>query len=324
MRSVTLKQLRALAGVAETGSVTAAAKRLHVTPPAVTMQIHLLEDQMGVPLLDRLGERFKPTDAGRELVETIGRIEAELHNCAAAIEALKGLSGGRVAIGVVSTAKYFAPAALGAFRRVHPQIEMSLTVGNRAQIIAALKADTVDIAVMGRPPGSFASDMHLMGDHPHVIIAAPHHPFVGRKNLQPADFDGETFLVREQGSGTRSLMERFFFESGVRPIIGMEVDSNETVKQAVMAELGLSFISAHTISAEVEHGRLVVLDVEGLPVVRQWFVAKRTDKRLSPAAMAVKMFLVEHGEQFLPGSVLQVVDRAAGRRQAEIDAEAVD
>jgi LysR family transcriptional regulator, low CO2-responsive transcriptional regulator len=302
MRNVTLKQLRALAGVAETGSVTAAAKRLNVTPPAVTMQIHLLEDRLGVSLLDRLGERFKPTDAGRELVETLGRIEAELHNCAAAIEALKGLAGGRVAIGVVSTAKYFAPAALGAFRRIHPLIELSLTVGNREQIIAALKADAVDIAVMGRPPEHFAIDMHLMGDHPHVIIAPPHHRFVGRQHLRPADFDHETFLVREPGSGTRSLMERFFLEAGVNPVIGMEVDSNETVKQAVMAELGLSFISAHTISAEVEQGRLIVLDVEGLPVTRQWFVAKRSDKRLSPAAMAVKMFLVEHGRDFLPGA----------------------
>jgi LysR family transcriptional regulator, low CO2-responsive transcriptional regulator len=318
MRNVTLKQLRALAGVVETGSVTGAAKRLHVTPPAITMQLHLLEDQAGVALLDRLGERFKPTDAGRELVETIGRIEADLHNCAAAIEALKGLSGGRVAIGVVSTAKYFAPAALGAFRRVHPLIELSLTVGNREQIIAALKADAVDIAVMGRPPGSFPIDMHLMGDHPHVIVAPPHHPFVGRKRLRPKDFDSETFLVRERGSGTRSLMERFFVEAGVSPIIGMEVDSNETVKQAVMAELGLSFLSAHTISAEVEHGRLIVLDVEGLPVVRQWFVAKRTDKRLSPAAMAVKMFLVEHGKDFLPDGVPQRIEATADRTAAMV------
>jgi DNA-binding transcriptional LysR family regulator len=258
---------------------------------------------MGVPLLDRLGERFKPTDAGREMVETIGRIEAELHNCAAALDALKGLSGGRVAIGVVSTAKYFAPAALGAFRRIHPQIELSLAVGNREQIIAALKADAVDIAIMGRAPEHFPIDMHEIGDHPHVIIAPPHHAFATRDRLRPTDFDHETFLVREPGSGTRSLMEQFFREAGVNPIIGMEVDSNETMKQAVMAELGLSFISAHTISAEVEQGRLIILDVEGLPITRQWFVTKRSDKRLSPAALAVKMFLVEHGREFLPKAV---------------------
>jgi DNA-binding transcriptional LysR family regulator len=300
MKNVSLRQLRALAGVALTGSVTGAAKLLNVTPPAITMQLRLLEDRMGVPLLDRLGEKFKPTDAGRELVETIGRIEAELHNCAAALDALKGLSGGRVAIGVVSTAKYFAPAALGAFRRVHAQIELSLTVGNREQIIAALKADTIDIAIMGRAPEHVPIEMHEIGDHPHVIIASPRHGFAGRAGLRPADFDHETFLVRETGSGTRSLMERFFLEAGVSPIIGMEVDSNETMKQSVMAELGLSFISAHTISAEVEHGRLIILDVEGLPVTRQWFVTKRSDKRLSPAASAVKMFLVEHGRDFLP------------------------
>jgi LysR family transcriptional regulator, low CO2-responsive transcriptional regulator len=300
MRNVSLKQLRALAAVAETGSVTAAAKRLHVTPPAVTMQLQLLEERVGLPLLDRLGEKFTPTDAGKELVEALIRIEAELHNCTAAIEALKGLEGGKVAIGVVSTAKYFAPAALGAFRRVHPAIELSLTVGNREQIIAALKADTIDIAVMGRAPEHFPIDMHLMGDHPHVIIAAPDHPLASRGPLRPGDFDGETFLVRERGSGTRGLMERFFERNNVNPVIGMEVDSNETVKQAVMAELGVAFISAHTISSEIEHGRLVVLDVEGLPVTRHWFVAKRADKRLSPSALAVRMFLVENGKDFLP------------------------
>lgn len=261
-----------------------------------------------MPLLDRLGERFKPTDAGNELVEAITRIEAELHNCAAAIEALKGLSGGRVAIGVVSTAKYFAPAALGAFRRIHPLIELALTVGNREEIIAALKADRIDFAVMGREPEGFAVDRHLMGDHPHVIIAPPGHLLTRRRRLQPAELAGEPFLVRERGSGTRLLMEHFFADAGIAPVIGMEVDSNETMKQAVMAGLGLSFISAHTISAETEQGRLVTLDVEGLPIVRQWFVAKRKDKRLSPAAQAVKMFLVEHGEEFLPGRTALLTD----------------
>jgi LysR family transcriptional regulator for metE and metH len=302
MRSVTLKQLRALSAVIEAGSVTGAAKRLNVTPPAVTMQVQLLEELLGVPLLDRLGERFRPTDAGREVIETTLRIETELHNCAAAMEALRNLSGGRVAVGVVSTAKYFAPHALGAFRREYPQIELSLVVGNREEIILALKADRIDIAIMGRPPSELPVDMHVMGDHPHVMIAPPDHPWVGRKGLKPADFGNETFLVREPGSGTRTLMEKFFAQADIRPVMAMEVGSNETVKQAVMAGLGLSFISAHTIAAELDGGRLALLDVEGLPIVRQWFVAKRTDKRLAPAAAAVKAFLVDRGRHFLPGA----------------------
>lgn len=302
MRSVTLKQLRALSAVIETGSVTGAAKRLNVTPPAVTMQVQLLEELLGVPLLDRLGERFRPTNAGREVIETTLRIETELHNCSAAMEALRNLSGGRVAVGVVSTAKYFAPHALGAFRREYPQIELSLVVGNREEIILALKADRIDIAIMGRPPSELAVDMHVMGDHPHVMIAPPDHPWVGRTGLKPADFANETFLVREPGSGTRTLMEKFFAQADIRPVMAMEVGSNETVKQAVMAGLGLSFISAHTIAAELEGGRLALLDVVGLPIVRQWFVAKRTDKRLAPAAAAVKAFLVDRGRHFLPGA----------------------
>jgi DNA-binding transcriptional LysR family regulator len=209
---------------------------------------------------------------------------------------------------VVSTAKYFAPAALGAFRRIHPLIELSLTVGNREAIIAALKADRIDIAVMGREPKDFPIDQHPMGDHPHVIIAPPGHPLTKLGRIKPAELTGEPFLVRERGSGTRLLMEKFFVEAGLSPAIGMEVDSNETMKQAVMAGLGLSFISAHTISAEIGQGRLVTVDVEGLPIVKQWFVAKRKDKRLSPAANAVKMFLAKEGESFLPDRTALLTD----------------
>jgi LysR family transcriptional regulator, low CO2-responsive transcriptional regulator len=300
MRNVTLKQLRALAGVVQTGTVTGAAKRLNVTPPAVTFQIQLLEQTIGLPLLDRRPDGFTPTDAGREVVEAARRIEAALQNCRAAIDSLKGLEGGKVAVGIVSTAKYFAPHALGAFSRIHPAIAISLIDGNREEIIAALKADTVDVAVMGRPPIGLTVDMYVIGDHPHVMIAPVGHPLETRRRLEPADFAAETFLVRERGSGTRSLMELFFAQAGVKPTIGMEMGSNETVKQAVMAGLGLSFISAHTIGAEVEDGRLVVLDVMGLPIIRQWHVVKRIDKRLTPAAAAMTKFLCDQGRGFLP------------------------
>ncbi|MFK8252191.1 LysR family transcriptional regulator [Ancylobacter terrae] len=299
MRGITLKQLRAFNAVIDAGTVTGAAKLMHVTPPAITMQVQLLEEQIGLPLLDRAGDRFLPSDAGREVLNAAARIERAMADCGAALDAMKGLDSGRVSVGIVSTAKYFAPQALGAFARLHPSIEVALVVGNREDIIAALRRDAIDVAIMGRPPVDMEVDESRIGDHPHIVVAEPGHPFHGRR-ITARELVASTFLVREHGSGTRTLMERFFVDAGVEPRIGMEIGSNETIKQAVMAGLGLSFLSAHTVAAEIADGRMVALDVEGLPVVRQWFVVKRGAKRLTPPAAALADFLASRGPEFLP------------------------
>jgi len=299
MRNATLKQLRALAAIIDTGTVTAAAKRLNVTPPAVTMQVQLLEEHLGLPLLDRAGDHFQPSAAGREVLAAVARVERALADCGAALDAMKGLKAGLVSVGLVSTAKYFVPNALGAFARTHPGIDIALVVGNREEIIAALMSDTIDLAIMGRPPLDMEVDKNPIGPHPHLMIAPVDHPLLGRR-LKPEALAGSTFLSREPGSGTRNLMERFFRENGVDPRIGMEIGSNETIKQAVMAGLGLAFISAHTVAAEIADGRLAVLDVEGLPVIREWFVVKRSAKRLTPPAAALTEFLGRRGSEFLP------------------------
>ncbi|GLK80950.1 LysR family transcriptional regulator [Methylopila turkensis] len=300
LRSLTLKQLRALAAVADTGSVSAAARRLTVTPPAVTMQVQLLEAALGLPLLDRSGDRFRPTDAGREVAAAVATIESALRDCVAALEAMKGLDGGRVGVAVVSTAKYFAPMALAAFARTHPGVDVSLSVGNRAEVIELLRGDAADVAIMGRPPEDLDTDQVVIGDHPHLVIAPPGHPLAARKRMPVTALTGHTFLMREQGSGTRGLMERLFEQDGVKPRIGMEINSNETIKQAVIAGLGLAFISAHTVAAEIADGRVVPLDVIGLPIIRQWYVVRRAGKRLTPPATAMNAFLSERGAEFLP------------------------
>lgn len=299
IRSLTVKQLRALAAVADTGAVSAAARRLGVTPPAVTMQVQLLEAATELPLLDRSGDKFRPTDAGREVVEAVVRIESAIRDCVAALEAMKGLEGGRVSVAIVSTAKYFAPMALGAFARAHPRVELSLSVGNRSEVLALLRSDQVDVAIMGRPPEDMETVRTVIGDHPHIVVAPPDHPLAG-KSLKPAALTGQIFLMREQGSGTRALMERLFAAEGVAPKIGMEIGSNETIKQAVIAGLGLAFLSAHTVAAEIADGRLVQLDVAGLPIMRQWHVVRRSGKRLTPPAVAMNTFLSERGAEFLP------------------------
>jgi LysR family transcriptional regulator for metE and metH len=243
----------------------------------------------------------RPTEGGRELLAAGARIEAALGECGEALEALAGMDGGRVSVGVVSTAKYFAPRALAAFAKAHPNVEIRLQVGNRAETISALRSFDLDFAVTGRPPGDFEVEKDVIGDHPHIIVGPPDHALARRKRIALADLGKEAFLVREQGSGTRLLMQRLFAEAGLSPEIGMEIGSNETIKQAVMAGLGIAFISAHTVSAEIEDGRLAALNVNGLPVVRQWFVVKQREKRLLPAAQALWSFLATSGVRFLPG-----------------------
>lgn len=300
MRHVTLRQLRTFTEVVRAGSFAAAAQRLHLTPPAITVQMRQLESRAGIPLVERTESGILPTEAGHEVANAATRIEVALAECADAIAALRGLHGGHVAIGVVSTAKYFAPQALAAFARVNPSVEIRLEVGNRAAIVTALEANTLDFALTGRPPEHLPVQKAVIGEHPHIIIVAPEHPLARRRRVEPAVLAQETFLVREPGSGTRALMERFLEQAGVAPRIGMEMGSNETIKQAVMAGLGIAFLSAHTVAAEIGDGRLVALDVLGLPIVRQWFIVHLARRRLLPAAAALRQFLMDEGQRFLP------------------------
>lgn len=300
MRNVTLRQLRAVAAIARTGKVLTAADVLGVTPPAVTLQLKQLEDWLGLPLFERTREGMRPTAAGKQLVDCAHRIDAELSSCSEALKTIRGLKGGTVAVGVVSTAKYFAPAALAAFRRLHPEVELQLVVGNREDTIRSLAALDFDLMIMGRPPENIEVKKAVLGEHPHVIIASPLHRLARVEKIAIAELASESFLQREQGSGTRVLMERIFAEAGVHAPMGMEISSNETIKQAVMADLGIAFISAHTVAAEVEMNRLVILDVVGLPIVRQWQIVRHADKRLMPSAAALWEFLEREGHTFLP------------------------
>src|SRR6185295_14038078 len=283
---------------------------LHLTPPAVTLQMRQLEESAGLPLLERSGARLEATQAGLEIANAAQRVELAIADCIEALNSLRGLKGGRVSIGVVSTAKYFAPHALGAFSRAFPSVEIRLEVGNRSSIVAALEANTLDLALTGRPPEHLEVDRAPIGAHPHVIVTRPDHELARRRRLAAAVLADETFLVREPGSGTRNLMERFFAESKVAPRIGMEMASNETIKQAVMAGLGIAFLSAHTVSAELADGRLALLDIAGLPVVRQWFIVRLARRRLLPAAQALRQFLIDEGEKFLP----PMPQNASGKR----------
>ncbi|MGO9483362.1 MAG: LysR family transcriptional regulator [Rhodomicrobium sp.] len=302
IRDITIRQLRAVAAIARTGKITLAANELYLTPPAVTEQLKLLEDRLGLLLFQRTRAGLKPTDAGLRLVETAARMEALLCDSADQLRAIKGLAGGRVTIGVVGTAKYYAPRLVASFAERHPKIELQLRIGNRAETVSALRNYEIDVGIMGRPPDGIPVKEAVLGPHPHVMIAPPGHPLAAQTEpIERHCLAGEKLLVREVGSGTRALFERLF--SGIasaEPAIRIEISSNETIKQAVMAGLGLAFISAHTIELEVQAKRLVILNIRDLPAIREWYLVHRQDKELAPAAMAFWQFALKEGRNFLP------------------------
>ena len=302
MKHITLRQLKVFEAVARHLSFSRAAEELHLTQPAVSMQVKQLEEQAGLPLTEMVGKKVFLTGAGEEVARHARRIAQQLREANEALDAIKGVRGGRLSIGVVSTAKYFAPRLLAEFRKRHPGIELNLAVHNREIIVRQLADNEIDLAIMGQPPQEFATVAEGFADHPLVIIAPPDHPLAKEKKIAPAQLDQETFLIRESGSGTRGTMERYFADAGVAPRQFIEMVGNETIKQAVMAGLGLSFISAHTVSLECEVGRLVKLTVAGTPVVRRWFVVHRAEKELLPVANTFREFLLAEAPELMAGN----------------------
>jgi len=295
LRRITLRQLVVFEAVSRHVSFSAAAKALHLTQPAVSMQVRQLEEAAGVALVEQIGKRIGLTSAGEEVARCARDLQARLKDADDALAAMKGLRGGQLEIAVVSTTKYFAPYLLAEFRRRHPAVGLRLTVSNREAVVRALQENRADLVIMGQPPRDLAVDANVFARHPLTIIAPPNHPLAGRKRLRLADLAHESFLIREPGSGTRSAMERLFAAHRVELRSSTEMSSNETIKQAVMAGMGVSFLSAHTIGLELKTRRLVTLPVSGLPVMREWHVIHLARKRLSPIAQGFKDLLIAEG-----------------------------
>jgi DNA-binding transcriptional LysR family regulator len=299
MKDASVRQLQIFEAAARTLSFSRAAEALRLTQPAVSMQIRQLEHFAGAPLFERMGRRLHLTLAGEELVPHARAVLRALEDPDEALAALKGLKGGRVKLAVVSTAKYFAPSLIARFAEQHPGVQVRLRVENREAVVRMLAANEVDVALMGRPPGELDLVATPFADHPLVIVAPPDHPLARTRRPGLEALAAEVFLVRETGSGTRNAMERFFRERKLPLRVGMEMPSNETIKQAVMAGLGLALISMHTITLELATGVLALVRAPGLPVMRRWYVLHRAEKRLSPAADAFERFVQRNGRAFL-------------------------
>ena len=299
MKNATFRQLRVFSEVAKHLSFSKAAQALHLTPPAITMQVKELEGHVGMPLFERSGRQVALTTAGEYMLVFARRMLSTLKDAEDTAARLQRLEVGTLTIGMVSTAKYFLPRLLAEFRREHSGIDVKLAVGNRDQLVRMLQANELDIAIMGRPPKELATRAEPFAAHPHVFVAPVDHPLLAQGLQTVEALRSYSFILREEGSGTRAAMERFFATARFAPQIAMEMASNETIKQAVMAGMGLSFLSLHTLGLELDNKLIAILDVEGTPIVRAWNVVHMLSKLLSPAAEAFRYFVLERGEGYL-------------------------
>jgi DNA-binding transcriptional LysR family regulator len=299
MRNLSLRQLRIFVSAARHSSFAKAAEEMHLTAPAVSMQMRDLEDDLGISLFAKKGRGVTLTSAGEYFLVYARRVLTALREAEDMMAKLRGIETGVLNIGLVSTAKYVVPRLLAAFRKDHPGIQVVIQVRNRDQLIALLRDDEIDIAIMGRPPKDLDTRSESFAPHPHGFIAAPDHPLAHEASISIDQLEQYEMMIREQGSGTRAVMEGFFEDHRFRPLSTIEMSSNETIKQAVMAGLGISFVSLHTIALELSHGVLKVLPVQDTPVMRLWHVVNLTNRTLSLAAEAFRYFMLERGNALL-------------------------
>jgi LysR family transcriptional regulator, low CO2-responsive transcriptional regulator len=295
MRNYTFKQVLTFIEVAREKSVSKAAARLFVTQPAVSMQIRQLEDAFGLPLIEPIGRNIQLTGAGQEFLAHAIAAVGHFKDLEATMAEYVGMKKGHLELAVVSTAKYFVPMLLVQFGKLLPGIDVSLRIDNRENILGMLSRNEVDLVIMGRAPQTLDCEATPFATNPLGIVCAPDHPLSRRKRAQFELLRECGFVVREQGSGTRAAMERLFAQHDLPLKVVMEMPSNETIKQAVMAGMGLSFLSLRTVRHELAAGHLALVDVIGLPLVGHWYVTHLRQKKLSPAAKAFKAFLIEQG-----------------------------
>lgn len=293
MLPLSLRQLQVFESVARHLSHSRAAAELFLSQPAVSMQIKQAEQIVGLPLFEQVGKKIFLTEAGRELLHYARSVLALMQEMESVFDGMKGLEHGQLNIAVVSTANYFMPKLLARFIQIHPMIKVNLAVANRDAVLHQVSDNLADLAIMGQPPQGSDMQAEAFLQNPLVVIAAPNHALTHSKHLRPQQLAHETFLLREQGSGTRGVAERYFAAHHLPLPPHMTMDTNEAIKQSVQAGMGIGIISRHGIELELETRRLSILDVEGFPILRDWYVVQRRDKRLSVAAQAFKEFLLQ-------------------------------
>ncbi|MDB5882663.1 MAG: transcriptional regulator, LysR family [Ramlibacter sp.] len=322
MKNATLRQLKVFEAVARNLSFSRAAEELHLTQPAVSTQVRKLEEHAGLPLFEQLGKKIHLTPAGVQMLQSSRAIIQQFQEAEEAMTQFKGVSGGKLNVTVISAGDYFFPRLLVEFASRHSGVTLNFGVCNREELLGQLADNLTDLAIMVRPPVDADTLAEPFAPHPYVIVAAPGHPLAGKKRIPVSRLAREPFIVREKGSDTWHSMEEGFGPHLGELNIAMEIKSTETIKQAVMAGMGVTFLSAHTISRELQAKSLAVLDVQGFPLMLHWYVVHRRSKRLPPVAQAFKRFLMKDGaallEQMMGTAPLKPAKRkpAAPRRVA--------
>jgi DNA-binding transcriptional LysR family regulator len=300
LKNATLKQLRVFSAVARHLSFVRAAEELGLTPPAVSMQIKELETEVGLPLFDRSSRKVSLTMVGEYVLAYTQRVLAAMRDAQDMVARFRGLKTGVLDVAMVSTAKYFLPRLLVRFRDEHPGVEVRLEVGNnRDEVVALLREGRVELAIMGRPPQNWPTRSEPFAMHPHGLVTSVEHPFARMEKVSARSLMTEGFIVREPGSGTRAALDEYMEAHQMTPRIVMQMSSNEAIKQAVMAGMGVALLSLHTVGLELDHHLIAAPETEGLPVMRRWHVVNTLAKALSPAAEAFRYFVLETGEAFL-------------------------
>ena len=296
-RHITLRQLQVFEAVARLGSFTRAAEELYLAQPTVSMQLKKLTDTISLPLFEQVGIRIHLTETGRELYTVCQEVFDNLTNLETKIADIKGVKSGLLRLAVITSSKYLVPHLLGQFGRLHPGIDFSLNVENREHILERISRYEDDLCILGEPPPESEVEAHPLVPNPLVAMASCNHPLVGVPNIPLKQLLDEPFILREPGSGTRDAINRLLTSKGLRiPVARMEFASNEAIKQAVVAELGISILSLHSLALEGTSGPIAILDVQGLPIHRYWYLVHPKNKKLSPVTMAFLEFAKMEGK----------------------------
>jgi DNA-binding transcriptional LysR family regulator len=297
----TLHQFKVFEATARHGSFTRAAEELFLTQPTVSMQVKQLTKALGLPLFEQVGKRLYLTDAGRELYSTCQDVFEKLDQLEMRVADLKGMKQGRLRLAVITTAKYFVPRLLGPFCQRYPGIDVSLVVTNHEQAIERIANNQDDIYVMSQLPEHLGVKAHPFLDNPLVVMAPKSHPLAGQKNIPLARLAEEPFIMRESGSGTRRAVQKLLDEHGIEVKVRLELGSNEAIKQAIAGGLGLSVLSCHTLTPDGHSGDLTILDIEGFPIKRQWYLVYLGGKQLSVVARTFLEYLQAEAGQLATG-----------------------
>ena len=296
MRShTTFRQLEIFEAIARLGSFTRASEELYLTQPTVSMQMKKLSESVGAPLIEQVGKKIHLTPDGQHLAQATRDIFAILDHFTMSVAERRGLKQGKLSLMAITTASYFAPRLLGEFAKLYPGIDVSLRVTNKEQVLASIADKQDDLYFLGAPPVEIDVVAMPIMDNPIVVLAAPDHPLAHEKKIPPERIAQEPWLMRERGSGTRNAIERRFAEKGIALNTRLELGSNEAIKQAILAGLGISALSRHTLTLN-QPDQFAVLDVEGFPILRHWYAVYPAGRQLSVVARAFLDYLLGRGD----------------------------